>query len=319
MSQIKRRSRRGWLWAALLIIVALPFLRHIRPARLDPDLAALAEAVKNAPTYTVAPGVVREHVEATGALSPAGMRVFQADSPGKVAAVRVKEGTRVVSGALLYEFQPSSYMPGQAPSLSRVTAPFNGVVASVAVQEGSLAVSGQPIMTLVDDSSFSVGIELDEVDLTRVAAGMPAVVTFDAIKGLELPGSVASVGLIASPKGGVVTLPVEIQLDAGDERLLTGLTSHARITVKEHSGELRIPVRAWIDWNGEPSAIVVGNDGIRLAEVDAGVSDSEFTQVLSGLAEGDVIVADAVAAQARAQQIIGAPGAFTFRMRRQED
>lgn len=322
MSPEKKRSRRGWLWAVLVFIIAVPLaLRYVKPQRLDADLTALADAAKGSPTYTVAAGIVREHVDATGALSPKSLRLYQADSVGKVTSIRVKEGARVASGATLYEFQASSYMPAPAQPSSpvKVTAAFKGVIASVSAEEGSLATAGQPIMTLIDDSSYCVRIELDEVDLTRVAVGMPATVTFDALKGVELPGSVTSVGMVASPRGGVVTLPVEIGLAGTDERLITGLTSHARITVSEHGGELRIPVRAWIDWKGKPSAIVVEGEGIRLAELDTGVSDGEFTQVLSGLNEGDVIVDDAVAAQARAREITGESDAFMFRMRRQED
>ncbi len=320
MSREKNTPRRGWLWASLVIIIALLLGRYVRPAEPDPVLTALAEAAAQEPTYSVMRGIVREHVEATGTLSPANLRVIQADSPGKVTAIRVREGARVASGGLLYEFQPSLYDPSQVQPASptKVTAPFKGVVASIASQEGSHVVAGQPIMTLIDDSSFSVDIELDEIDIARVAVGMPTVVTLDALDGLELPGTVASVGLMASLRGGVVTLPARIRLDAGNEHLLTGLTAHARITVKEHGGELCIPVRSWIDWNGRPTAIVVGSDGIRMADLEIGMSDGEFTQALSGLSEGDVIVGDAVAVQTLARQIIGTRNGLTFRITRQE-
>ncbi|MGB4337337.1 MAG: efflux RND transporter periplasmic adaptor subunit [Bacillota bacterium] len=317
----KAPHRRRWIWIFALLGVGVLLAIYVKPVRIDAQLSALTAAAKDAPTHTVGRGVVLEFVEVSGTVMPRNMRVYQTEAPGRVTAVHIDEGSRVSRGDPLYDFLSSAYgmMGSQSAGMQRATADFDGVVASLDVKAGAFATAGQPIAVLVDDSSFSVRAELDEVDLTRVTAGMPAVITFDSIQGLELPGTVTSVGLVASSRGGVVTLPVQISLDSTDDRLRAGLTAHARITTREHAGSLRIPARAWIDWQGYPSAIIVDGGDIRIARLEVGVSDGTFTQVLSGLKEGAVIVEDAVAAQARARQLTGEDDVFTFRMRPREE
>ena len=233
----KAPHRRRWIWIFALLGVGVLLAIYVKPVRIDAQLSALTAAAKDAPTHTVGRGVVLEFVEVSGTVMPRNMRVYQTEAPGRVTAVHIDEGSRVSRGDPLYDFLSSAYgmMGSQSAGMQRATADFDGVVASLDVKAGAFATAGQPIAVLVDDSSFSVRAELDEVDLTRVTAGMPAVITFDSIQGLELPGTVTSVGLVASSRGGVVTLPVQISLDSTDDRLRAGLTAHARITTREHA------------------------------------------------------------------------------------
>ena len=310
---------RGWLVVAIIAMGALVLFGSAKRHAVDHDLAILRTAVEGAQSHIVGLGVVKEYVQVTGALAPAAIRVFQAPWPGKITAIYVEEGVEAASGKPLYDIEPSTTGFGQAPSTEKVRSTMAGKVASVDSSAHSFVLAGQPIVTIIDDSKFTVPVEVDEVDLTRVDVDMPASVTFDAIAGLELAGRVASIGAMATARGGIVTIPARITLDSADSRLRAGITANARITVSLHSGVLRIPSRAWIDWKGSPSAIVLEGGELRIAVLEIGVSDGDYVQVLSGLSEGDTIVEDAVAAQAKFNKLTGADQGVIFRMRPRED
>jgi len=278
--------------------------------------ARLPAATAGLATTSVGQGDVHEYVSCTGSLMPIRMQVLASDASGKVTRVYVEEGARVALGATLCEVQSSSAFDFSAQSDKTVlTAPFDGVVSSVAVQAGGYVGAGQPAVTVMDMSSYVVNVEIDEIDLARVEPGMAADVSFDAIPDVELPGKVESMGVAAMPRAGMVVIPIRVSIRGSHDMLKPGLTTNVRILSRSIPNVVRIPVRSWIDMDGQPSAIRIAGGAPELVPVELGLSDGNYTHVLSGLSPGDEIVEDAVAAQERLRRLTGQDRDMQFRIR----
>jgi len=310
-----RRRRAAWVFVAIAVLVVILWgaakgrNRSLVEARLPAATAGLA-------TTSVGQGDVHEYVSCTGSLMPIRMQVLASDASGKVTRVYVEEGARVALGATLCEVQSSSAFDFSAQSDKTVlTAPFDGVVSSVAVQAGGYVGAGQPAVTVMDMSSYVVNVEIDEIDLARVEPGMAADVSFDAIPDVELPGKVESMGVAAMPRAGMVVIPIRVSIRGSHDMLKPGLTTNVRILSRSIPNVVRIPVRSWIDMDGQPSAIRIAGGAPELVPVELGLSDGNYTHVLSGLSPGDEIVEDAVAAQERLRRLTGQDRDMQFRIR----
>ena len=310
-----RRRRAAWVFVAIAVLVVILWgaakgrNRSLVEARLPTATAGLA-------TTSVGQGDVHEYVSCTGSLMPIRMQVLASDASGKVTRVYVEEGARVALGATLCEVQSSSAFDFSAQSDKTVlTAPFGGVVSSVAVQAGGYVGAGQPAVTVMDMSSYVVNVEIDEIDLARVEPGMAADVSFDAIPDVELPGKVESMGVAAMPRAGMVVIPIRVSIRGSHDMLKPGLTTNVRILSRSIPNVVRIPVRSWIDMDGQPSAIRIAGGAPELVAVELGLSDGNYTHVLSGLSPGDEIVEDAVAAQERLRRLTGQDRDMQFRIR----
>ena len=309
------RRRAAWVFVAMAVLVVIIWgaakgrNRSLVEARLPAATAGLA-------TTSVGQGDVHEYVSCTGSLMPIRMQVLASDASGKVTRVYVEEGARVALGATLCEVQSSSAFDFSAQSDKTVlTAPFDGVVSSVAVQAGGYVGAGQPAVTVMDMSSYVVNVEIDEIDLARVEPGMAADVSFDAIPDVELPGKVESMGVAAMPRAGMVVIPIRVSIRGSHDMLKPGLTTNVRILSRSIPNVVRIPVRSWIDMDGQPSAIRIAGGAPELVPVELGLSDGNYTHVLSGLSPGDEIVEDAVAAQERLRRLTGQDRDMQFRIR----
>lgn len=309
------RRRAAWVFVAIAVLVVILWgaakgrNRSLVEARLPAATAGLA-------TTSVGQGDVHEYVSCTGSLMPIRMQVLASDASGKVTRVYVEEGARVALGATLCEVQSSSAFDFSAQSDKTVlTAPFGGVVSSVAVQAGGYVGAGQPAVTVMDMSSYVVNVEIDEIDLARVEPGMAADVSFDAIPDVELPGKVESMGVAAMPRAGMVVIPIRVSIRGSHDMLKPGLTTNVRILSRSIPNVVRIPVRSWIDMDGQPSAIRIAGGAPELVAVELGLSDGNYTHVLSGLSPGDEIVEDAVAAQERLRRLTGQDRDMQFRIR----
>ncbi len=175
-------------------------------------------------------------------------------------------------------------------------APIDGVVTEVNIKPGERP-PAQAAVILTDMSAYHITVEVDEIDIGRIARGQNVVITLDAIPDKDFEGHVADIspGPIEGTSSGIVAYEVTIALDGEDPRLLPGMTSDATIETDRLENVVVVPNRAVsIDrTSGEPVAYVekVDEQGnpIRV-KVELGLRDEAVSQVLAGLDEGDQII-----------------------------
>ena len=109
---------------------------------------------------------------------------------------------------------------------SELTAPFAGTVAGVMTKVGEMAAPGQPAVVLADLSSWIVETDnLTEIELPQIEVGQSVTVSFDALSGVELQGTVTAIRPLFEIRQGDVTYVVKISLDENDPRLQWGMTA----------------------------------------------------------------------------------------------
>jgi len=107
-----------------------------------------------------------------------------------------------------------------------VTAPFDGVVTDLNAKLGNSIKMGQPAVTIADFSSWLVKTtDLTEIDVVALAQGQPATVTLDALPGVELNGTIQSIGQTYSENQGDVVYDVTLLLTDTHPAMRWGMTA----------------------------------------------------------------------------------------------
>ena len=91
-----------------------------------------------------------------------------------------------------------------------VTAPCSGVVASVEFAAGDSVVSGDKLITIVEDAGMQIILKVDELDIPYVREGQRTVMTADALSGVTLEGEVHKIAPIGNTETGVTKYDVYI-------------------------------------------------------------------------------------------------------------
>lgn len=116
-------------------------------------------------------------------------------------------------------------------------APFSGVVTDRYADQDEYVIPGQSIIQLATlDQLYIDTTDLTELDVTQVRMGSPATVTFDALDGVEVNGSVVGIAPKAEDGRGV-TFTVTLDLDDVPEDLRWGMTAFVSIEATEPGGE----------------------------------------------------------------------------------
>ena len=194
---------------------------------------------------------------------------------------------------------------------TNVVAPFDGVVSAVNVEAGDTVNAGTVIIKIVDPSDIEVSAIVDEIDVAQVQVGQKATVTLDAYSDFELSGVVSSISSFANSQSGVVSYPVTIKLTIpSGVQLREGMSATATITVKEVDNVLLVPTKVISGKSSaNPTVVVMVNGTSETRAVKVGESDDEYTEIVSGLNAGDVVVFTA-SSTSRSTSSTNLPGGF---------
>jgi HlyD family secretion protein len=198
-----------------------------------------------------------------------------------------------------------------------ITAPFNGVVTSVNVEEGDIisspSMSQVAIVHLIDLATMELGVDLDEIDIPGVALEQRAIISVDALPDVQLEGRVTHISPLPTVEAGVTLYKVKIGFDVPEgSGLRVGMSATADIITSERSGVLLVPNRAIKqDSQGNPVVWVMVGEQTEQRPVVVGISDGFQTEIVQGLNEGETVVEAGAGVQPSPEPSGG--GGFLFR------
>lgn len=184
---------------------------------------------------------------------------------------------------------------------TEILAPFDGTVVDIGVkvndQLSSFDYSSKTAVHLVDTSTVELEGTVDEVDIYKVKAGQKAIVTTDALPGIELKGKVIFVSPVGVSIAGIVEFPVTIALEPSEVELKGGLTASADIIVRTHPNVLLLHNQAIKGSPGDYRVEVVIDEVKGVTEerrVEIGAQNDQFAEIISGIEEGTKVVMEPV-------------------------
>ncbi len=216
-----------------------------------------------------------------------------------------------------------------------IYAPVDGTVIARKVDVGQTVVASMQAPSLFqiaqDLTKMQVDTNVDEADVGRVKVGQATVFTVDAFPGRQFHGQVVEIRQAPINVQNVITYDVVIGVNNADLKLLPGMTANVKVLVDRRDDALRIPNSALryrpVDTkpaaqqagarqfgNHKPGAAmtqtvyVAGPNGKPVAQqVKLGITDGMYSEVVSGLNEGQEVIVGAAreTAQASGQQGFG--------------
>ena len=181
-----------------------------------------------------------------------------------------------------------------------ITAPISGQVITKSVKEGDTisrnsGSSDTTLAVIYDLSQLTFEMSADELDVRSVQVGQKVSVTADALEGQTFTGTVTNVSLESVQSNGVTNYPVTVTLDeTGD--LLPGMNVDGVILLDQTEDALMIPIDSLMRGN----RVYVKDDtvkeaegsvpaGFRAVEVETGLTNDDYVEIVSGLSEGEEV------------------------------
>jgi HlyD family secretion protein len=205
------------------------------------------------------------------------------------ACTAARDGTRV-SAAKIEVAQA-------ALDRTRLVAPFAGIIAEINGELGEfvtpspIGIPTPPTVDLIDSSCLYISAPIDEVDAPRVRTGLPARISLDAFAERTFSGHVRRVApYVLDVERQARTVEIEAEIDDPDKSgLLPGYSADVEVLLAREDDVLRIPTSVVVN-GGEVFFYDDQSGTIARRGIETGVANWEYTQVLAGLDEGDLVV-----------------------------
>lgn len=183
-----------------------------------------------------------------------------------------------------------------------MTSPIDGRVIRRSVSLGeTVGIGNDPIFVIVDDSVVWADIAVYKEDLDRLDVGLPVAIRQERGR-LLADGTIAVILPVIDEASRTATARVVVDNSSG--RLKPGQFATAHIETGEMIRSVQVPSDAIVDIEGQRSVFVPTDEGFEPRPVEPGERSNGFTQILSGLADGEVIVIE---------------GAFTLKAQLEKD
>ena len=168
-----------------------------------------------------------------------------------------------------------------------ILSPFNGVVTKKMVDLGSVIGIGMPVLEVTDISILKLAVNIPERDINKFKLGQKVEVTTDVLVDQTLQGTIKTISVQADKTHNV---KVQIEVVNKSNELRSGMFGTAILANGTSHNALSIPRKTLVGSTKNPQVYVVKNGKALLTGFNAGTSDGDFIEIVSGITEDDKIV-----------------------------
>lgn len=189
-------------------------------------------------------------------------------------------------------------------SKTRVTSPMDGVVISLDVEEGEIAVSatsgfqgGTPLATIADTKKLEVVSRIGEADYTHLKIGQKVILKPEATRGAVTSGTINFIALSAKKEQSdeLGTFEVRVAIDSLIPGIVPGINITTEFIIMQKKGVLGIPNHFVRKGRKGFTALKADNPAAQNPSftpvpIRVGKTDYVHYEILSGLKKGDVVM-----------------------------
>lgn len=176
---------------------------------------------------------------------------------------------------------------------TQVRSEVTGIVLTRNVEPGDLVQPGMTLFTIALDGNTEIRVPLDERNLPRLALQQNASVIADAYPDRPFPAQINFIAPSIDPERG--TVEVRLTVDPVPDFLRQDMTVSVNIETDQRAHTRVIPNDALGNVQGNKAIVLLLRDGkIHRQTVTLGLRGLAMSEVVSGLQDGEQVLADAV-------------------------
>ena len=171
-----------------------------------------------------------------------------------------------------------------------ITSPVTGYVVERNYDAGAIP-GDKPVVVVADMRQMKLEAGVSELEAGRMRVGMKATVAVQAKPGQAYEGQLAAIAPEVDERNR--HFKVDVRVPNANRALLSGMYATARIVEATATNAVLVPKDAVMTQNGTRVVQKVQGDTLSTVVVTEGLSDGSRVQILTGLAAGDTVMADA--------------------------
>ena len=209
---------------------------------------------------------------------------------GELSSLLVSVGSYVFKDQVLAQIDPSR--PGMRYAESPVEAPVAGTITAVNADTGATVAQQMPLFTIGDISRLVISAQVPERFIYMVEIGQTAHISTTASPGRSYRAQITSISPVVNPSSR--TLSIELTL-IEPSPIKAGMFVGIDLITSTKNNTLILPKDAVMSRDEQEYVFRASGDTAEKVHVETGINDSGYTEILSGIEEGDRIITQGTA------------------------
>ena len=263
-----------------------------------------ADTVKYAEVKAEVSGI-SEFIETTGEVAPRNRVEIKPSAGGRIEELLAEEGDRIRPGQVLalmssadrvaildaaialgqdqYKKWKDTYKP------IKVISPIGGTVILRNTVPGETVSGGTALFAISDN--LIIAANVDESDIGRVKVGQKAEIVLDAYPDKKVIGRVFQILDEGKNQSNVITYQIKIKPEKVPDFYKSAMTANVKIEVASERDALLVPSPAISVPESGKTSVITGFEKKKpvYTAVELGLSQGNYTEIVSGLKEGDKV------------------------------
>ena len=209
---------------------------------------------------------------------------------GAQTAHRSAVAQRDLAAANLAQAEAALRRAREVQKNATITSPVTGYVVERNYDAGAIP-GDLPVVIVADMRQMKLEAGVSELEAGRLRVGLKALVSVQAKPGQAFEGQLAAIAPEVDERNR--HFKVDVRVPNPNRALLSGMYATARIVEATVTGAVLVPKDAVMTRDGKRVVQKVTGDTLSAVVVTEGLSDATHVQILTGLAAGDAVMADA--------------------------
>lgn len=180
-----------------------------------------------------------------------------------------------------------------------------GVVTQVGYEAGDVLRTAGVAVSYASPEDMSISVDVTQEDVVSMFVGDKVDILFAAYPDTPYEGTIHSIDTTATSRtSSTISYKVIIRVEGDTRQLYGGMTADVTFVTEEKEDVLYVSKKAIVEQDGRTYVHVSGTlGGKELKEVETGLSNNMYTEIVSGLNEGDIVyIASRVSSEAEAEE-----------------
>lgn len=170
-----------------------------------------------------------------------------------------------------------------------VTAPVSGIVGRIDVAAGDYVTVNETVAVISNPQEMQVTIPVGEADIGKIQLHSQVSVYIKSISEKAFSGTVTSIASVLEANSDMY--PVTVTIDNAEGKIKSGMYAQVLVDTSGAQNALCIPLSAVIPTGGVNVVYTVTDKNqAKRVEVNTGINDDTYVQILSGLKAGEKVV-----------------------------
>jgi HlyD family secretion protein len=180
-----------------------------------------------------------------------------------------------------------------------IKSPIAGTITRVNVNIGRYAndtENKEPMFVVEDLQNLKMDVRISEFDISKIKVGQKVTITAEVLGEQSVQGVVSRISPTGEKKDDAskeMVIPVQIDVQRGDSKLMAGVTAAAKIEIEKRSKVLAVPMDSILEDpnSGKNFVMVVKAAKLKKVPVELGLEGDFNVEISSGkIAAGDQVV-----------------------------